>query len=142
MKRRIIVSIIALTLSHNVIAKEDFSMKSILVAMAKVETNNRDIVGDKHLKNKAYGVLQMRQPAVDDVNRIYGFSGVHKANDLKGNRSMQFKYAELYLNILIKEFNGNKKLAIMAYNLGIKNVKNGKRNDYYNKVKKHIKGDR
>ena len=28
-------------------------------------------VGDKHLRNKAYGVLQIRQPYLDDVNKHY-----------------------------------------------------------------------
>lgn len=28
-------------------------------------------IGDKHLAQKAYGILQIRQPAVDDLNRAY-----------------------------------------------------------------------
>lgn len=136
--KKIIVSILALTLSCNVIAKEDLSMRNMLMAMARVETNYNDVIGDKHLKNKAYGALQMRQPAVDDVNRIYGFSGVKNASELTGNRCMQFKYAKLYLEYLIKEFSGDKRLAIMAYNLGIRNVKNGKVNNYYEKVLKNL----
>ena len=30
------------------------------------------LVGDKHLKNKAYGLLQIRLPYLNDVNRIAG----------------------------------------------------------------------
>jgi hypothetical protein len=29
-------------------------------------------VGDRHLRNQAYGVCQIRQPYLDDVNRIEG----------------------------------------------------------------------
>ena len=33
---------------------------------------NPNLVGDKHLKDHAYGLLQIRQPYLDDVNRIAG----------------------------------------------------------------------
>ena len=41
--------------------------------MGIVESNWRDnIVGDKKLKENAYGALQIRQPALDDVNKKLG----------------------------------------------------------------------
>lgn len=31
-------------------------------------------IGDRHLRNRAYGILQIRQPVLDDVNRKFGTS--------------------------------------------------------------------
>ena len=33
---------------------------------------NPDAIGDKHLQNKAYGILQIRNPYISDVNKIAG----------------------------------------------------------------------
>jgi len=42
-----------------------------LSALIMVESGgNPDAVGDRHLTNMAYGVCQIRQPYLDDVNRI------------------------------------------------------------------------
>jgi hypothetical protein len=40
--------------------------------LIEVENPGRDVnaVGDKHLRQKAYGLLQIRQPYLDDVNKI------------------------------------------------------------------------
>ncbi len=55
-------------------------------------------IGDKHLDAKAYGCLQIRQPAVDDVNRIYGTK--HNAEDMRGNEALSIwifhRYMEIY----------------------------------------------
>ena len=40
------------------------------VLVAIESGGNIDAVGDRHLMNKAYGVCQIRQPYLDDVNRI------------------------------------------------------------------------
>lgn len=37
-----------------------------------------DAVGDKHLRNKAYGLLQIRAPYLKDVNRIAGRKEVRR----------------------------------------------------------------
>lgn len=44
----------------------------LVVALEKAEnpSGNVNLVGDKHLKHKAYGLLQIRQPYLDDVNKI------------------------------------------------------------------------
>lgn len=48
---------------------------AFLAALAIVESGgNPDAVGDLHLKNKAYGQYQIRQPYLTDVNRISGKS--------------------------------------------------------------------
>ena len=44
-------------------------------AIAFKESSNRaKVVGDKHLRNKAYGLMQIRKPCLNDVNRVYGTS--------------------------------------------------------------------
>lgn len=44
-----------------------------LAALIAVESGgNPKAIGDKHLKNRAYGVCQIRQPYLDDVNKIAG----------------------------------------------------------------------
>ena len=49
------------------------NMILFLTALIEVESGgDRNAIGDKHLKNKAYGVCQIRQPYLDDVNRIAG----------------------------------------------------------------------
>lgn len=46
---------------------------AFLAALIVVESSgDYKAVGDKHLRNKAYGVCQIRQPYLDDVNRIAG----------------------------------------------------------------------
>lgn len=44
----------------------------ILLAIAKQESGlNPSAIGDKHLKNHAYGILQIRKPALIDVNETF-----------------------------------------------------------------------
>ena len=54
---------------------------ALLEGIARVENPNFDSnrVGDKHLTYKAYGVFQIRQPYLTDVNRIAGSDGVKAA---------------------------------------------------------------
>lgn len=68
-------------------------------AVIQVESGGDDqAVGDKHLINKAYGCLQIRQPAVDDINRTC--STRYKAQDCLGNRELAIwmfhQYAGIY----------------------------------------------
>lgn len=44
----------------------------ILLVLIQIESNGVATVGDLHLNDKAYGVLQIRQPYLNDVNRISG----------------------------------------------------------------------
>jgi hypothetical protein len=46
----------------------------LIQVLEKAENQNGDVnaVGDKHLKNKAYGLLQIRKPYLEDVNKIAG----------------------------------------------------------------------
>lgn len=44
-------------------------------AIIMVESGGNDnAMGDKHLKYPAYGCLQIRQPYITDVNRVFGTS--------------------------------------------------------------------
>jgi len=44
----------------------------LLAILIQIESGgDHSQIGDRHLKNKAYGILQIRQPYLDDVNRIY-----------------------------------------------------------------------
>lgn len=49
------------------------------------------------LANKAYGALQIRQPAVDDVNRVFGTH--YKAQDCLGNRGLSIWIFNRYMDI-------------------------------------------
>ena len=71
----------------------------LIQALIQVESRGNDqALGDRHMKEKAYGPLQVRQPCVDDVNRRYG---THiQAKDLLGDRAKSEwvcqKYLEMY----------------------------------------------
>lgn len=71
----------------------------LISALMKVESGGNDgAIGDKHLAQKAYGCLQIRQPCVDDVNRRYGTK--YKAEDCLNNRALSIwiccKYIDMY----------------------------------------------
>jgi len=52
----------------------DDELDEVLDAIRIVENRSGDpeAVGDQHLKHKAYGLYQIRQPYLDDVNNIVG----------------------------------------------------------------------
>lgn len=60
---------------------EDFVQVELLIRAVILQENpqmNPEAVGDKHLRNKAYGLLQVRQPYLTDVNRIAGKEKVRR----------------------------------------------------------------
>ncbi len=62
----------------------------LITALIQVESRGNDnVVGDKHLKDKAYGSLQIRKPCVQDVNKRYGTN--YRAEDCLGNRELSIK---------------------------------------------------
>ena len=76
--------------------------QAFLKALANVETrNNPDAVGDVKMKNKAYGKYQIRQPAVDDVNRAFGTS--YRAEDGRDPAKAD-DIASKYLDVLEKSW--------------------------------------
>ena len=47
--------------------------KDFVMSIAQKESNMDPMaIGDKNLEHKAYGIMQVRKPAMDDVNKIYG----------------------------------------------------------------------
>ena len=71
----------------------------LIEALIHVESHGKDdAVGDRQMKEKAYGCLQIRKPCVDDVNRRFGTQ--IKVESLVGNRSLSVwvckKYIEMY----------------------------------------------
>ena len=116
------------------VAKECGVSPEVIIAIGQVESRSRNLVGDKHLSNRAYGYFQIRQPAVDEVNRIYGFQGIDTAEELLEDLEAQVRYCSLYINHLV-DLTGSIDDAIRTYNIGYTNWKNGKRNDYLDKVK-------
>ena len=68
---------------------------STALALAKQESDFRqNVVGDTDRKNKAYGLFQIRLPALKDVNRIYktNYTIDDVANDPKINTEVGLKY--------------------------------------------------
>ena len=107
---------------------------SVVIAIGQVESRSRNLVGDKHMKNKAYGYFQIRQPAVDEVNKKFGFQGVERAEELLIDLELQVRYCCMYLSHLV-DLTGSIDDAIQSYNIGYTNWKSGKTNDYPLKVK-------
>lgn len=71
---------------------------ALLAAMILVESGGNDFaVGDRNLRRKAYGCLQIRQPVCRDVNRHYGTK--YRAKQTLGNRQLSIKICRLYLGI-------------------------------------------
>jgi hypothetical protein len=71
----------------------------LIQALIRVESRGNDnAIGDRHMKHKAYGPLQIRKPCVDDVNRRYGTK--IEAKNLLGDRAKSEwvcqKYLEMY----------------------------------------------
>ena len=48
------------------------------VSLKENAAQDPEAVGDKHMKNKAYGLLQIRAPYLQDVNRIAGSAEVRR----------------------------------------------------------------
>ena len=113
--------------------------KYLVKAIAKVESNETNVIGDKHLKNHAYGFFQLRQPAINEINRIYNLNKINLAEELIDNIDAQVEYTVLFIKHL-KDNTKNEKEMISAYNIGLSNVKKGKYGKYYSKILK-VRGE-
>jgi soluble lytic murein transglycosylase-like protein len=74
--KNVLAMVAAFSLISSNVNAEDVIDKSVLSdalhAMVRVESGgDPNAVGDKHLVNKAYGVLQIRKPYLDDVVRLF-----------------------------------------------------------------------
>ena len=113
--------------------------KYLIKAIAKVESNETNVIGDKHLKNHAYGFFQLRQSAINEINRIYNLNKINLAEELIDNIDAQVEYTVLFIKHL-KDNTKNEKEMISAYNIGLSNVKKGKYGKYYSKILK-VRGE-
>jgi len=68
----------------------------VIDMLIEVENPERDpeAVGDRYLRHKAYGLLQIRKPYLDDVNRIAGTS--YTTEDMKDEEMARWA-AKVYL---------------------------------------------
>lgn len=140
--RLIIVSTL-LVIAAEVFATNPTSVPDRLIAaLIQVESNGNDkAIGDRHLREKAYGPLQVRQPCVDDVNQRYGTK--IKASELHGNRALSIwvchKYIELYATP--KRLGRNPTLEDMSriWNGGPTGHKRPTTLQYWSKVSKKLK---
>ena len=71
-------------------------MELLILALMAVESGGKDgEIGDKHLAQKAYGCLQIRQPVCNDYNKAHGTK--HQAKDCLGNRELSVRICTWYL---------------------------------------------
>lgn len=73
---------------------------TLVKALIRVESEGRGgdyALGDTDLEDHAYGCLQIRQPCVDDVNRVYGTH--FQAKDCLGNRELSIWIFNHYMAI-------------------------------------------
>src|SRR5574343_230567 len=70
----------------------------LVVALIEHESRGNDnAVGDTHLSDRAYGLLQIRQPCVDDVNKRFGCA--YTARQCLGNRALSIEICKKYLQM-------------------------------------------
>jgi tRNA nucleotidyltransferase (CCA-adding enzyme) len=95
----------------------------------------QDVTGDLKLKNKAHGMYQIRLPALQDVNRLYGTN--YTIDDIKNDPTINARVGMLYFKAQ-KEFYGakNNEQALAGYNGGPKAIKGGNKgaNNYAKSV--------
>lgn len=98
MRRSFFIVVLFLIIAVAGVAQGAEPSDTLVTALIQVESSgNNRAVGDKHLKQKAYGPLQVRQPVCDDINRRYGTS--YKAEDCLGNRELSIKLCKQYIDM-------------------------------------------
>ena len=73
--------------------------KRLIACLVEVESRgDLHAIGDKHLRNKAYGPLQIRKPACDDVNRRFGtaYAPEQCLGNLELSTEILRRYMEMY----------------------------------------------
>ena len=115
-----------------------------LTALIMVESGDDPYaIGDKHLTNKAYGICQIRQPYLDDVNRIEGTS--YTLTDVRNNRGVSrwcvIRYVTHYGARYTRQ-TGNPltyEIAARIHNGGPNGWKKSSTDDHWNKVQAEIR---
>lgn len=98
--------------------------EALWTATCKVESNfNAYAIGDKHLRNKSYGIVQIRQSRLDDYYRQTGirYSTKDMFNPEKSKEVFMFYARGSNLEKIAREWNGghkgmNKKATIKYWN--------------------------
>lgn len=117
------------------------TMNKLINAIIMVESGGLDTaIGDKHLTHKAYGPMQIRQPAVIDVNNYLGTK--YKAEDCLGNRELSIKIFKAYMEIYCTEKRLGRKVTdedrARTWNGGPFGYKSKLTEGYWLKVKKYL----
>jgi len=91
---------------------------AILLSIGYKESRIRSgLTGDKHLKNKAYGIFQVRKPALDDVNRYYKTSVT--VDDMKNSIEANITAGALYFKMQADAYGAeNTQQQLAMYNGG------------------------
>ena len=91
---------------------------AILLSIGYKESRIRSgLTGDKHLKNKAHGIFQVRKPALDDVNRYYKTS--FTVDDMKNSIDANITAGALYYKMQADAYGAeNTQQQLAMYNGG------------------------
>ncbi|MDD5318545.1 MAG: hypothetical protein PHF79_01845 [Candidatus Pacebacteria bacterium] len=119
----------------------EVSLWTLIPALIEVESGGDDSkVGDRGMKNKAYGCLQIRQPCMNDVNRSWRQH--HKAEECLNDRELSVNACQQYLcNYGRKERLGHEPTMqdlARIWNGGPDGWKNPKTEWYWEKVQQAI----
>lgn len=86
------------------VARGETPSDKLIAALIAVESGGDDNArGDLHLRQKAYGCLQIRQPVCDDINRRYGTR--LRAEQMLGNRELSISVCKKYIAMYATEKN-------------------------------------
>jgi peptidoglycan hydrolase-like protein with peptidoglycan-binding domain len=117
-------------------ANDRLPKRTLEEAIVLVESGGDDqAIGDRNLANKAYGAMQIRQPAVDDVNRLRKTG--HRAQDCLGNRALSLQIFRDYCAIY--EPNGTDEERARLWNAGPNwRAKRPATDGYWQKVRRFL----
>jgi len=105
-----------------------------LSAISIDESNNKSVIGDKHLKNKAYGIYQIRLPLLTDYNRANGTRlKVEQMLDPKTSQKVaEWAFNSYYPRILKAKGHKPSRIALLTcWNMGQGSFFLGKRASSY-----------
>jgi len=114
---------------------------SLLLSIAYKESRIRTgLTGDKHLKNKAHGIFQVRLPALKDVNDYYKTS--YTIDNMKDSLNDNITAGALYFKMMADKYGAKttkQQLAMYNGGPGAKKGKNTGANAYATSVQSYTK---
>lgn len=116
-------------------------LRRLIEAMIQVESGGNDYAkGDLGLKHPAYGPMQIRQPACDDVNKKYHTN--YRAVDCNGNRVLSIEIFRKYIAMWATPLRLGREVThqdrARIWNGGPTGWKRSSTLGYWNKVKKFL----